>query len=245
MDERATTSNEVLRDMKNGILAKLVSDYPGLSYDLEGQSRNQRESMGSLAIGFLLAQFLIYALLAVLFKSYTQPFVVMSAIPFGIVGAIMGHILLGYNLSLTSVMGIVALTGVVVNDSLVMIDFINRARREEGLSLKEAVMQSGVRRFRPIIMTSLTTFLGLTPIILETSMQAKFMIPMAISLGFGVLFATGITLVLIPVLYLVLEDILALLGRERKRMMLQRYCRNPENRVYLILKRFVVSTFPC
>jgi len=156
--------------------------------------------------GFILAMFVIFALLAIPFRSFTQPFIVMSAIPFGIVGALIGHLVLGYDLSMISIFGIVALAGIVVNDSLVMIDFINR-NKEEGLTVREAIIESGKRRFRPIILTSLTTFFGLMPMMLERSIQAKFLVPMAISLGFGVLFATVITLVLIPALYLILEDI--------------------------------------
>ncbi len=215
VDNKTTNNNDVLSEVTQSVLPQLMLDYPGLSYDLEGDSRNRHESLGSLKKGFIIALFMIYALLAIPFRSFSQPFVVMSAIPFGMVGAVLGHLLLGYNLSFISTLGIVALSGVVVNDSLVMIDFINRAR-DSGLSLREAVLTSGKRRFRPIILTSLTTFFGLTPMILETSMQARFMIPMAISLGFGVLFATGITLVLIPAMYLVLEDIQAFFGVERE-----------------------------
>ena len=149
---------------------------------------------------------LIYVLLAIPFRSYLQPLIVMSAIPFGFIGAIWGHVLMGSNLTILSGFGIVALTGVVVNDSLVMVDFINRARAE-GLSLMQAVREAGVSRFRPIILTSLTTFAGLTPLLLERSLQAQFLIPMAISLAFGVLFATLITLILVPVLYTILEDV--------------------------------------
>jgi multidrug efflux pump subunit AcrB len=167
--------------------------------------------MRSLGIGFALAVFVIYSLLAVTFRSYLQPLLVMSAIPFGIVGAVWGHVLMGWDLTLLSMFGVVALTGVVVNDSLLMIDFINRARRL-GLPVQQAILDSGVRRFRPIILTSVTTFLGLTPLLLETSLQAQFLIPMAISLGFGVLFATGITLLLVPVGYSLLVSAKAYFG---------------------------------
>ncbi len=214
VNNNITNTGEVTNEMVLTVLPKLMLDYPGLSYDLEGDSRNRTESLGSLKKGFLIALFVIFALLAIPFRSFAQPFVVMSAIPFGMVGAVLGHLVLGYDLSFISMLGIVALSGVVVNDSLVMIDFINQAI-EKGMPLREAVLESGKRRFRPIILTSLTTFFGLTPMILETSMQAKFMIPMAISLGFGVLFATGITLVLVPAMYLVLEDIQAFFGVER------------------------------
>jgi multidrug efflux pump subunit AcrB len=164
--------------------------------------------------GFGLAMAVIYALLAVAFGSYVQPFIVMVAIPFGIVGAVIGHILLGYDLSLISLMGVIALSGVVVNDSLIMIDYANRRRDEEDAF--EAIHHAGVRRFRPIILTTLTTFGGLTPIILETSRQASYLVPMAISLGFGIFFATSIILVLVPCLYMVLEDILALATGDRR-----------------------------
>ncbi|MHC4105786.1 MAG: efflux RND transporter permease subunit, partial [Planctomycetota bacterium] len=152
------------------------------------------------------ALFAIYALLAVPFASYYQPIIVMIAIPFGIVGAVLGHIIMGYSLSLMSMMGIVALCGVVVNDSLILIDYANRQRRK-GASPFEAIHKAGGRRFRPILLTTLTTFGGLAPMIFETSRQARFMIPMAISLGFGILFATSITLVIIPCLYLMTEDV--------------------------------------
>jgi multidrug efflux pump subunit AcrB len=205
LNKKTTSSDEILADLKEGLLRQLVIDYPGLSYDLEGTSQDQRESFQSLVKAFIFGLIIIYALLAVLFRSFLQPFLVMSAIPFGIVGAIGGHILLGYNISMISIFGIVALTGVVVNSSLVMIDFINKNRRKN-LSIKDAVMEAGLRRFRPIIMTALTTFFGLMPMIMETNIQAQFLVPMAISLGFGVLFATGVTLVLVPTMYLILED---------------------------------------
>ena len=154
----------------------------------------------------------MYALMAIPFRSYVQPLIVMSVIPFGLVGAIIGHWLFGEPLSQLSLYGIVALAGIVVNDSLVLVDYINR-RRKEGTSLVDAVRTAGVARFRPIVLTSLPTFAGLTPILLETSLQAQFLIPMAISLSFGVLFATLITLLLVPCIYLVLED-LRNLGRK-------------------------------
>ena len=150
---------------------------------------------------------MIYVLLAIPFRSYVQPLIVMIAIPFGIVGAIFGHLLMGYSLSIISLMGIVALSGVVVNDSLVMIDYANRLPAGTARRAREAILHAGVRRFRPILLTTLTTFGGLAPMIFETSRQARFMIPMAISLGYGILFATAITLVLVPSLYLIVEDL--------------------------------------
>ena len=163
-----------------------------------------RESTQSLWSGFSMAMMIMYALLAIAFGSYTQPLIVMTAIPFGIVGAVIGHILLGYDLSIVSLMGVIALSGVVVNDSLIMIDYANKKRKEH--SIYESIHEAGLRRFRPILLTTLTTFGGLTPIILETSSQAFHLIPMAISLGFGIVFATSIILVIVPCLYLVLED---------------------------------------
>jgi len=152
---------------------------------------------------------LIYALMAIPFRSYIQPLIVMSIIPFGFVGAVWGHVLMGLDLTILSMFGLVALTGVVVNDSIVLVHFVNE-RRREGVGLGDAVRQSGVRRFRPILLTSLTTFAGLLPLLVAKSVQAKFLVPMAVSLGFGVIFATFITLILVPVQYLILEDIKAL-----------------------------------
>ena len=152
----------------------------------------------------MVAMVVVYTLLAIPFGSYLQPLVVMSAIPFGLTGAVIGHLIMGINFSVLSLLGIVALTGVVVNDSLVMVDFINKYRKE-GRSIQDAVLEAGPRRFRPIFMTSLTTFAGLTPLLFEKSIQAKFIIPMAVSLAFGVVFATVITLFLVPLSYLILE----------------------------------------
>ena len=143
-------------------------------------------------MGFLMALIGIFALLAIPFRSYSQPLLIMVAIPFGMIGAVLGHLIMGFSLSILSIFGIVALSGVVVNDSLLLIDTVNNKRRE-GADLLSSLLDGGTRRFRPILLTSLTTFFGLTPMILETSVQAQFLIPMAISLGFGILFATGIT----------------------------------------------------
>ncbi|VGO13418.1 Swarming motility protein SwrC [Pontiella desulfatans] len=187
------------------ILPDVMRKHAGLSFSFEGRQADQRESLGGLFAGLKLALVLIYVLLAIPFKSYWQPLIIMVSIPFGVIGAVIGHMILGYSLSLMSLFGIVALSGVVVNDSLVFIDFANQKRRE-GADMHDAVIAAGVQRFRPIVLTTLTTFCGLMPMILETSRQAKFLIPMAISLGFGILFATGITLLLIPSLILILED---------------------------------------
>ena len=199
-------AGSVLGEVTDSVLPELMNKYSGLRYSLEGQQREQKESMMSLGMGFALAMMVIYALLAIPFGSYIQPLIIMVSIPFGIVGAVLGHIMMGYSLSVISMMGVVALSGVVVNDSLVLIDFSNR-RRREGKSALEAVHSAGVRRFRPIILTSLTTFGGLAPMIFETSLQARFLIPMAISLGYGILFSTVIVLLLVPCLVLIVEDI--------------------------------------
>ena len=211
VDQQITNADEINGILRDDILPQLLAAHPGVRYSMEGEQKEQAESLASLRSGFMLAILMIYVLLAVLFKSYTQPALIMTAIPFGLVGAIWGHILMGLDLTLISMFGVVALTGVVVNDSLLMIDFINRARRE-GQSMRVAVVESGVRRFRPIMLTSVTTFAGLTPLLLEKSLQAKFLIPMATSLAFGVIFATFITLVLIPVVYSLLTDFKARLG---------------------------------
>lgn len=212
IDSRSANTIEILADIRNNSLKELAADYPGLSYTLEGEEKERSDSMMSMLRGFGFALFLIYALLAVPIRSYSQPFIIMASIPFGVVGAVIGHLIMGFNLSILSIFGIVALSGVVVNAALLLIDFINR-EIENGSETVNAVIASGQRRFRPILLTSLTTSLGLTPMILETSVQAQFLIPMAISLAFGVLFSTGITLLLIPSLYMILEDIKGFLKR--------------------------------
>ncbi|MGA1846089.1 efflux RND transporter permease subunit [Deferribacter abyssi] len=204
--EKETT--KIVAALKTEFLPKLKAKYPGLNFSFEGKQSDLRKSMSALFKGLLIAVMAIYVMLAIPFKSYFQPIIIMVAIPFGIIGAIIGHMLLGYSLNLVSMFGIVALSGVVVNDSLVLIDFANRKRREEGESFHDAIYQAGLKRFRPILLTTLTTFFGLMPMIFETSRQAKFLIPMAISLGFGILFSTFIILILVPGLYVIIEDIL-------------------------------------
>ncbi len=206
VDSHKNNAQDILTELKAKVLPQLIADYPGLSFDLEGEEKERAESMQSMLGGFQLALLIIFALLAIPFRSYSQPLLIMAAIPFGMIGAVLGHILMGFDLSLLSLFGVVALSGVVVNDSLLLIDRTNRNRRK-GMDLHQSLVEAGTRRFRPIILTSLTTFCGLMPIILETSVQAQFLIPMAISLAFGILFATGITLLLIPGLYMILEDI--------------------------------------
>ncbi len=211
VDEALANAKEINRDLRLKILPRLMQEYPGLQYRFAGEAREMSDSFGSLKVNYLIAMMAIYGLLAIQFRSYSQPLIVMSAIPFGIVGAVWGHVLMGlifmtkFNLSMLSMFGIVALSGVVVNDSLIMIDLINRERRS-GIKLRQVVRDSVTRRFRPIMLTTLTTFFGLVPMLLERSLQARFLIPMAISLAFGVMFATLITLFLVPSLYMILED---------------------------------------
>ena len=228
VEDQAANAQEIIEDLGASELPALADRYPGLTYRSAGEQTERRDSLGSLLIGFPLAMLAIYALLAVPFRSYLQPLLVMAAIPFGAIGAVLGHVLLGYGLSIISMFGIIALAGVVVNDSLVLVYTANRLRLRadaaggagmspeqaaRGLDPFNAIVEAGTRRFRPIMLTSLTTFFGLAPMIFETSVQARFLIPMAISLGFGILFATAIILVLLPALYLMLEDMVSLLQR--------------------------------
>lgn len=203
--EPAEEANLVIAALTEEVLPRLQSQFPGLSYSYEGRQAERRDSLRQLGNNFIIALVIIYAMLAIPFRSYTQPLVVMSAIPFGMIGAAIGHMIMGYTLSIISIMGVIALSGVVVNGSLVMIDYANR-RRQEGTTALVAIYQAGIRRFRPIILTTVTTFGGLAPMIFETSRQARFMIPMAISLGYGILFTTMLMLLLVPSLYMILED---------------------------------------
>lgn len=202
----------IMEALNKTVLPELAATFPGLSYSYTGRQADRQESMASLYSGFLFALGGIYFLLAIPFRSYLQPIMVMIAIPFGIIGAVLGHMIMGYNLSIMSMMGMVALTGVVVNDSLVLVDFANK-QQQKGNSPAQAIHAAGVRRFRPVLLTTLTTFGGLAPMIFETSRQARFMIPMALSLGFGIVFATAITLALVPCLYLIIEDIKRIAAR--------------------------------
>jgi len=187
--------------------------YPSVSYTFEGEQRRQAETFGSLQLGIMVVLFVIYCMLALPLKSYTQPIVIMSVIPFGIIGAVIGHWLMGYTLTMLSMLGLMALTGVAINDSLVLVDYVNQRHRAAGDSLRQSVERAGVVRFRPVLLTSLTTFFGLLPLLLERSSSAQFLVPMAISLGFGILFATAITLILIPVNIMIGDDIRRFLRR--------------------------------
>lgn len=204
--EKLNTNMTVLQAELAEFVQQLVNQYPGVTWKMEGEAREQRESFSSLAVGLLMVFFAIYLLLAIPFKSYIQPIIVMSVIPFSMIGAVMGHWLMGMELTIMSILGMLALVGVVVNDSLVLVDFINKKRLEGG-TLMDAVMIAGASRFRPIMLTSLTTFFGLMPLLFEKSTQAQFLIPMAVSLGFGILFATFITLILVPINYMLVEKL--------------------------------------
>jgi multidrug efflux pump subunit AcrB len=206
VDEAVANAGGINRELNASVLPNLMREFQDLQFRFAGEQRERNESLGSLIPNFGIAMMAIYALLAVQFRSYSQPAIVMSAIPFGIVGATIGHLLMGFNLSILSLFGIVALSGVVVNDSLIMIDLINRERKS-GIELSRILRDCATRRFRPIMLTTLTTFCGLLPMIAERSLQARFLVPMAISLAFGVMFATCITLVLVPSLYMILEDV--------------------------------------
>ncbi|MBB1486775.1 efflux RND transporter permease subunit [Oceanospirillum sediminis] len=188
-------------------LQNTTRQFPAVDYSFEGEAKEQRDSFGSLQLGLMLVLATIYALLAIPFGSYVQPLIVMSVIPFGAIGAVVGHWIMGMPLTIMSLMGLLALVGVVVNDSLVLVDFINQQRRKAGYSLYKALLIAAPSRFRPVMLTSMTTFIGLMPLLFEKSTQAQFLIPMAVSLGFGILFATFITLILVPVNYLILEDL--------------------------------------
>ncbi|MBL6763713.1 MAG: efflux RND transporter permease subunit [Verrucomicrobiae bacterium] len=206
VDLAKANPNDIITDVDQNFLPDLLARYPGLKYEYEGERSEQKKTMTGLARGFVLSVFIMFALIAIPLRSYFLPFVVMSAIPFGFVGAVLGHLVMGMKLTVLSMFGFVALAGVAVNDNLVLVDFVNRAKRE-GMTEDEAVRKAGPRRFRPILLTSLSTFFGLMPLILETSLQAQFLIPMAISLGFGVLYSTVTSLILVPSLYLIATDV--------------------------------------
>ena len=204
VDKAATNMTALQADIK-GFMDNLILQYPGVHYQMEGEAREQRDSFGSLYNAVIIVLFAIYCMLALPLKSYAKPLIVMSVIPFGIIGAVAGHWVMGYTLSMMSILGILALTGVIVNDSLVLVDAVNK-QRARGEAFVEAVLNAGVIRFRPIILTSLTTFFGLMPLLVEKSTTAQFLIPMGISLGFGILFATAITLILVPVNLMIAYD---------------------------------------
>ncbi|MDJ0864560.1 MAG: efflux RND transporter permease subunit [Myxococcota bacterium] len=214
VDIAVANANQIVADLKRGALERALASYHGVQYSFEGEQAEQRDFLSAMGRGYAVALLVIFTLLAVPLRSYVQPLVIMSAIPFGLVGAAWGHVLLGLDFTMYSILGLVALSGVVVNASLVLVDAANQ-RRAEGADVEHAVTEAAVSRFRAILLTSLTTFAGLTPLMLETSMQARFMIPMAVSIAFGVVFASFITLFLVPASSLLLDDVGAWLGRSR------------------------------
>lgn len=209
--DSASYDLDVIRDDLKEFLDELFAQETNIVYNMDGQAENQKETVAGFIKGFIFVILAIYALLAIPFKSFGQPLVVMSIIPLAVVGAILGHYMMDLAFSMLSMMGILGLTGIVVNDSLVLVDYINK-QRKKGMEIMEAVLTAGEVRFRPVMLTSLTTFAGLLPLMLNQSTQAQALIPMAVSLGFGILFATVITLVITPVNYL--------LGRQLKYMIL-------------------------
>ncbi|MFT6758682.1 MAG: multidrug efflux pump subunit AcrB, partial [Chitinophagales bacterium] len=207
LDRTVTTPEKVLASLNKSALPEIKQRFPGVSFAVAGEAEESMEAMGAMASLSLMAMLIIYALLAIPLRSYLQPLVIMSVIPFGAMGAIIGHYIMGWDLVFFSLLGMMALSGVVVNASLVLVDYINRQVRT-GTPIEEAVLTAGSARFRPIVLTSATTFVGLVPLISTSSLATKIFVPMAISLSFGVLFATAITLFLVPCIYLMLDDVL-------------------------------------
>ncbi|PIE63381.1 MAG: multidrug transporter [Desulfobacter postgatei] len=205
IDEGVANAQNIVKDLKKQFLPDMIKRFPGVEYDLGGQTKRSKESMESLMKGFIVAAMIIFLLLASQFRSYSQPLIIMTAIPFGLIGAILGHLIMGLDITIISIFGIVALSGVVVNDSLILIDFIN-VEVAGGTGVFEAVIKSGETRFRPVILTSFTTVAGLAPLLTETSFQARFLIPMAVSISFGLIAATVLTLIFVPTLYVVIRD---------------------------------------
>ena len=205
VDSRVASPAAVLADLRDQHLPALRERFPELGFEVVGLAGATAETNEALGRNFMLALLLIYMLLAVPLSSWTQPFVVLAAIPFGLLGAFAGHLVMGLDLSLSSIFGMVPLVGIVVNDALVLLDFIND-RRRRGATVSEAVLAAGPLRFRPIVLTSLTTCAGLAPLLFERSIEAQFLVPIAASLGFGVAFATLVTLLLVPVLYSLADD---------------------------------------
>ena len=206
VDNAIDTPTTVNAKVMEKFLPELLERFPGLQANQAGQGRDEQEDLASLGKMMTIAMMTIFVLLASQLRSYTQPLVVLAAVPFGAAGAVIGHYLLGYNISFISIFGMVALSGVVVNDSLVLVDQYNRNRRETNASVTEAVVAASQRRFRAIFLTTATTALGLTPMLFESSTQAQFLVPMAVSLATGIVFASVIILFLVPALVIIRED---------------------------------------
>ncbi|MDX1804942.1 MAG: efflux RND transporter permease subunit, partial [Alcanivorax sp.] len=206
VDEHMTSPGRVMAQLKKNVLGPMMANDPNAGWTVAGKPAAIKKFLSRLSVGYLIALGVIFFMLTVLFGGYGQPLLVMMAIPFGMVGAFMGHFLLGYSVTLWSIVGVIAVSGVVVNDNLVLLDGINELR-ERGVGLHQAVVEGTSSRLRPVLLTSLTTFAGVAPLMLETSVQARFLIPMAIALAFGVLFATLVSLLLVPCLVVVGQDI--------------------------------------
>ncbi len=215
IDEELVEPNQIVEQINTEVIPDILTAYPGVKSELGGTIEEQQAQQDEQIIFFIAGMVIVYILLAVPLKSYTQPLIIMSVIPFSLTGAIWGHYWFGLDLSMMSTFGLIAAAGVVVNDSLVMTDYVNQVRAR-GVAIKEAVIEAGCARFRAITLTSITTFVGVLPIMFETSLQAKFVIPMAVALGFAVLFATLLTLILVPCLYLMLEDIKGIFARLKR-----------------------------
>jgi multidrug efflux pump subunit AcrB len=205
VDDRVANAERIVQTLQAGFLDEVVGQYNDIRWEFGGDRERMDESMSSLWSGLKLALIAIYAILASMLRSYVQPIVILAAVPFGVIGAVVGHALLGLDLTLLSLFGVVALSGVVVNDSLVLVDVINSGIRD-GRGVREAVLAAGEKRFRAVVLTSVTTVAGLAPLILERSSQAQTIIPMAVSLSFGLMFATALTLFVVPALYLIVND---------------------------------------
>ena len=210
-----TNGNKVLTSMEKKELPELLNRFPGLRYTFEGEQRDQREATSSLSVGLTASLFAIFAIMASFLRSYIQATVVLMTIPWGLAGAVVGHILLGFDLSIYSVLGMIALCGMVVNGGFVLAVTRNRYV-ERGLSLNEATIEAAKRRFRPIFLTAITTFLGLGPMIFETNEQALFLVPMAISLGVGTLASSLVVLILVPVTFVIIEELKGIRSGEKK-----------------------------
>lgn len=208
-DRDAIAPETILSELFRTHVPQVMDDYPGVTVSQAGEAEERTRALSGLVSASLVALMVIYTLLAIPLKSYLQPLVVMASIPFGFIGAILGHQIMSYDLVFFSLLGMIALAGVVINSSLVLVDFINRNRRIHGMDLREAVVDSGMSRFRPIFLTSVTTFMGLLPLMVTRDFDTAPFVPLAVSLGFGVVFSTAVTLVLIPALYVILEDFLS------------------------------------
>jgi multidrug efflux pump subunit AcrB len=209
---------KVTNDISDNYIPQLLRQYPLVKSEVTGSIQEEMDSINDQMRNFVISLMVIFSLLAIPLRSYSQATMIMIVIPFGIIGSVFGHLIMGMDLNALSIMGILAAAGVVVNDSLVMVDYVNSARKR-GESLRGAVIHAGTKRFRAILLTSLTTFIGLVPIVFfETSLQAQIVIPMAVSLSFGVLFATVVTLLLIPSLYMIIEDIKRVFSRKKSKL---------------------------